>query len=76
MKYLRSNNVLKDFAYCGNQASFHYAGPVSEFDEAQEWQDEAMKLYTEYRGLRSEMRVIAQKFLWFMTFETLREHIV
>lgn len=76
MKYLRSNNVLNDFEYCGKQASIHYAGPVSEFDEAKGWQDEAMKLFEEYRGLRTEMRVIAQGFSWFMTFESLREHIV
>lgn len=68
-KYLRSNNILKDFQYCGNQASFHYAGPVSEWDEANEWKDEAISLFKENRGLRAEMRAIAQKFLWFVKFE-------
>ena len=68
-KYMRSNNILSDFVYCGNQASFHYAGESHGWDEAKEWVEEAMKLFEENRGLRTEMRALAQKFLWFVKFE-------
>lgn len=69
-KYLRSKNILSDFVYCGNQASFHYASEnLCDWDEAKEWVEEAMKLFEENRGLRAEMRALAQKFLWFTEFE-------
>lgn len=70
IQFTRTNNVLNDFRYCGN-----IAGSVSDWNEAKEWINETMSLYNEYRGLRSEMRVIAQEFLWIVEFERERQKI-
>lgn len=58
------NNVLEQFEGLGKDASYHYAGDMSEFSAGVALERQALKLFDTHPELQKDMREIAKGFLW------------
>ena len=63
-------NPVSEFDFAGRQASFHYADDTcAEWGKADEWKQQALKLFDENPDLQPQMRECAKNFLWSLSME-------
>ena len=56
--------VLEQFEELGKDASYHYAGDMSEFHSGMMLERQALALFDQHPELQAEMREVAKGFLW------------